>query len=526
MSSSYELFPESSPAWSPPHETEESTAGDSTLVRRLRVLLHTVPLNALRSGDARRDPELRHYDALALAMKAMDYIAERMGMEREASRESLEKVLEPMLCAMDREAGLEPCEVRHLEMVDRLIAGLRNDSDGRRPFQVDYTDFDGKQAVRRRLEFRLVQEAFGSYGGTVFRLSNEAINIFFHALEADIEDAQAATEAVVQSQLVRGRFEEALRSAQHALRQSRIYRSRLNRVVRDTRRDLSRVDWSVAAPQLIEDAMTHLEARLDAERAIVEVANERLDVLEPGGREASAVSRIGRVMERCIETHTSLQRDLMTVRTTFLDAQARQSFMPAMAQLRPDLGAEVLQPLLGFAVRGAAQVLDQGTPPLLGASAPDALSLFALVEGLLQPRRAPRRTWVPIEPVEPGAALVELQRYAPEVRAAAQRLMESVEEPTRLSRLLARAREEDYAQQVLEVMVLMALQFFDLESSDKPLVQVDRLLGVVLDDLDFHGDEMLISPIAKQPASSDPDGRTGRVPKSFGEQSLQEKEQG
>ena len=57
-----------------------------SLTDKLRVLLHTTPLLELKQSDARRDPELRHYDSLALAVKALDVIIENMGLDTEADR--------------------------------------------------------------------------------------------------------------------------------------------------------------------------------------------------------------------------------------------------------------------------------------------------------------------------------------------------------------------------------------------------------------------------------------------------------
>ena len=63
--------------------------------------------------------------------------------------------------------------------------------------------------MRRFVEFRLIEDRHHAIEGTVLRLSNEAINLFLGAFELDIEDAQAAAEAVVRSQLERGKFHEA-----------------------------------------------------------------------------------------------------------------------------------------------------------------------------------------------------------------------------------------------------------------------------------------------------------------------------
>ena len=220
------------------------SAWDPALTHRLRVLLHTAPLHELRLGDSRRDPELRHYDSLSLAMKVFDLVVDSAGLDREVNRERVEQALGPLLDQMDAASGLAPDPSRHEAIVDRVLGGLRNDLDRRRPFEEVYTGFEEDlSAVRRKLEFRLLVDYFHPSGSTVLRLSNEAINLYLNALELDIEDAQAAAEAVVMSQLARGRFDEAVQTARNARWQSLRFAEKVTAIIRETRRDVSRVDW-------------------------------------------------------------------------------------------------------------------------------------------------------------------------------------------------------------------------------------------------------------------------------------------
>ncbi len=56
---------------------------DPSLTRRMRVLLHALPILNLKRSDSMRDPELQHYDSLVLAMKSIDLIIENMGLGQE-----------------------------------------------------------------------------------------------------------------------------------------------------------------------------------------------------------------------------------------------------------------------------------------------------------------------------------------------------------------------------------------------------------------------------------------------------------
>ncbi|MBQ9815848.1 MAG: hypothetical protein IJM59_00040 [Proteobacteria bacterium] len=467
---------------------------NGSLVKRLRVLLHAYPLFLLNQSDSRRDEALRHYDTLTIALKIMDVVAERMGMEIEADREYIDFSLASLLDGMDRRAGLLPDVSRHIQIVDRVLAALHNDSDARRPFKMTYTDIDASGEVsERQLEFRLIQDAFGLDGSTVMRLTNEAVNLYFNALELDLEDSQAATEAIVHSQMCRGKFDEARRSAHYAVRQSRLYCDRLRKMLRDTQRDISRVDWAEKAPKLISEAMGHLEARLDVERNIIATASERLEALTPGTPESLAVARVVDAIQYCIETHTVLQRELMTARTTFLDSQAQQAFVSEHVSQMPDLMREVVEPLMEMPVNDVLQVIDNTLPHLMAPKIPEQLSLCFLFDGLLRPKRQLRRDWIDIEPIEPNHFSGDIMRYSEEDRTIAEHLLSSVVKQTTLSDLLAYARAQRFTRTQCEIIVLLVMQHFDIESAESPIVRVEKA-NTLLVDPDYYGDEVWISP--------------------------------
>src|ERR1700720_4769881 len=151
----------------------DTDAWPADLTRRLRVLLHTLPLDGMRRGDSLRDPELRHFDSLALALRVLDLVIDRLGMEVEADRDVLFRMLQPILLAMDEAAGAAASPQRHETILDKILGGLRNDGDARRPFREEYTAIDGEgQARRHALEFRLLYDAFHPSGRTVLRPSN------------------------------------------------------------------------------------------------------------------------------------------------------------------------------------------------------------------------------------------------------------------------------------------------------------------------------------------------------------------
>jgi hypothetical protein len=465
------------------------------LTRRLRVLLHTLPLDGMRRGDAIRDAELRHYDGLALALRVLDVVIDRLGLEAEADREVITRVLQPVLSAMDATAGVPGSPERHDRMLDKILGGLRNDGEARRPFREEYTSVDSDgHAQRHALEFRLLFDAFHPSGRTVLRPSSEACNLYLRLLDLDVEDAQAAAEAVVESQLARGRFDEAVHSARQARIQSVRFREKVLQILRDTRRDVDRVDWKVEAPRTLDESLAHLERRVSVERGILAAANERLELMpdeDAGGRRA--VAQVADLTRDCLLRHTELHEHLIGARNVFLDAQARQSFSPKPSRPLPDLSDDVLEPILRLPLTRADRLLERGVPLFMGPRVPILPSLDALVGWMLQPRRPQPRQDIPVEPIDAADLETELRRYPPEVRAAAESLLRASSGEVRLSELLSGARTSGAPNAVLEVIALLALQGFATEDRGTARVAAEPIAGARLDDPLLYGDDLLVS---------------------------------
>lgn len=494
------------PAADPNAPAPELTVADasrdgwpSDLTRRLRVLLHTLPLDALRRGDAIRDAELRHYDSMALALRVLDAVIDRLGLETEADREGVTRVLRPVLSAMDSAAGVTPSPERHERMLDKLLGGLRNDGEARRPFREEYTSVNGEgEAQRHALEFRLLFDAFHPSGQTVLRPSAEACNLYLRLLDLDVEDAQAAAEAVVESQMARGRFDEAVHSARQARIQSVRFRDKVVQILRDTRRDVDRVDWKVEVPRLLDDSLAHLERRVAVERGILGATEERLEVMpdeEAGPRRA--VAQVADLTRDCLLRHTELHEQLIGARNVFLDAQARQSFAPRPSRPLPDLADDVLEPLLRMPTARADELLERGFPLFVGPRAPVLASLESLVAWMLQPRRPQPRQEIEVEPVDAADLDAELRRYPPEVRAAATDLLDAVGGGVTLSHLLSKARVSGASNSVLEVIALLVLQGFATEDRDTARVAAEPVAGARLEDPLLYGDDLFVTPTGR-----------------------------
>jgi tetratricopeptide (TPR) repeat protein len=459
------------------------------LAHRLRVLLHTLPLAGLHRSNALRDPELRHYDGLALGLATIDLIIDHMGLDTDVDRARVASHLAPLLEELDRIADKRPDPERHAAMADRVVAALRNDDDRRRPFEARYLDVEGDRLVHRVREFRLVYDQFHPEGGTVLRLSNEAVNLFLGALELPIEDAQAAAEAIVQSQLARGRLEEALESAQRAHLQSIRYKAKLERVLLETRRDVTSLDWRVEVPRLLDEALAHVSSRLLVEQTIVNTAAERLDVLEDGDERGVIVARIGALARECMLLHTALQAPLMRARNVFLEEQARQRYVTPPITARPELVREVLEPVLAMPAADALPVVEAVQPVLYGARPPLMLSLRTLVDWQLRRRRETAPS--PSEVTDPDLAerTLDPTRFPEDIRAVVRELLAGLRAPCTLSELLETLRAQGASPETIDALALAAGEAFAEQQPNS----VERS-GERFETGGWFGDDLVISP--------------------------------
>jgi hypothetical protein len=455
------------------------------LTKRLRVLLHTTPLLQLRDGDALRNPETRHYDSTALALRVLDHIIDSMGLGVDADNETVVRTLQPLLHQMDLTAHVEPNPKRHTEFANSLLGRLRNDADARRPFKVEYPDFANNQMVQRQLELRLIEERFSSDERIVLHLSSETINLFLNALDLEIEDAQAALEAVIQSQLERGRFNEAAQAAGDARLRSVQFEDKIKRKLHETRRDISRVDWRESLPKLLKEALQHIKTRLKVEEHIADTARERLELLELGSHEAEQVAHIAELIDDCFERHVRLHGVLIDVRGIFFAEQERQAFVPRPTAQLPNLFTDILEPLLKSSKEVAGHVLTETTPLLLGTHALGVFSLSSLITGLLRPKRENLQLTLPTEEESWFSEQADKVHYPSEVRQAAQPYLADL--PTRLSKVLEKATQTDESEQLLEYLALTALHAF--EHTSEATLQAQPI-GEKFEQSGFYGDDL------------------------------------
>lgn len=457
------------------------------LTRRLRALLKSGPLHELKRNQGRLEAVLEHDDLTTLAMRALEVLVDALGVRAGATRDEIAAALAPLAEANDRAAGIAPDPARHRRLAEIIVGALLNDAGRRRAFEETYVAFVDGEARRQALAFRLATEQETPSGQIVIRVEPDGVNLFLRSLDIDLEDAQAAAEAAMQSQLARGRLDLARTSAREANIRSIQFHDKVRAILRRSQRDLGRVDWRREVPTLLSEALAHIETRLQVEREIRQATLETLDRLA-GTSEAQLLREIAALLDECYQRHLALHQPLIGAYDVFRREQARQRFAPLPVAPLPAPEREILQPMLALSRGQALDAADAFAAGATPAVAPTLLDLARLWDTLLKP--PPRRGGLGPEPDH--AAIEECPAPPPIFdELLRQRIDARLQHITTAARLSALLDETaDPIEQHL--LVLRALQHFAPDTRGLPIA-VERA-ELPLQHERFAGDDLLIAP--------------------------------
>ena len=214
----------------------------------------------------------------------------------------------------------------------------------------------------------------------------------------------------------------------------------MDALLAETERFLPGTDWKVAAPGLLDTALTHIDECLTREGRLLEhVAGGRdtgAGTDEAAKRRVRISDLLTKLLDESRRLHTSLMERLIGARLRFLDAQDAQMFRPPVTMVEFDLSQDLLIPTLALHIRDAEQVTAEYLRAAFGPVPPVVLNWGDFVDALLHPAE----TAVPAPDPDDGdlefrpdpAPLVSAVLLA-ETRA----ILAKVSLPARLSTLLA-----------------------------------------------------------------------------------------
>ena len=375
-----------------------------------------------------------------------------------------------------------------------VLDNLINVGSTDRGFRALYGTFGPSGAYKRRVwDFRLLVELASPEGEIYLRASDEAINVLVGALDTDVESAQIAAEVKLENLIKRGRLADAQLAAQQARYRTVQYAETLRRKLEATRRDVRSVDWEREVPDLIDDALTHIEDRYRYENAILTNITQTRDEAEDPVRKRRAAELV-EIVADCIRRHTQLQARLQEAGRTFRAEQDRQQFSGHAQRAVVDLFGHLMVPTLGLPIAQAAEPVAAFFGGATGLAPPKLPRLIRLVEQLLRPPQDKKHLLD--EVLEPELApLPDPDVFSDEQWRQARELLDLVELPRRLSGLLADARVLD--PDLPWLVALLALHAVSpavgvaVRHGDGAVVlAVDD--GTPLEDPEFGGSDLLV----------------------------------
>ncbi|MFS8096182.1 hypothetical protein LFM09_03495 [Lentzea alba] len=464
---------------------------DEALSRRLKALACTAPLHGLDARKGRLElADADVYQMAEIALQAIDQVTIAMDFDRGADHDQVVVRLLPFVAAQAPERG----RAEHEKIARWVLDNLINVGTTDRGFRSIYGVLGSDGVYQRRsFDFKLLIELMSPEGDVYLRASDEAINVLVGALDTDVESAQIAAEVKLENLIKRGRLSDARLAAEQARYRTVQYAETLRRKLDATRRDVRAVDWEHEVPDLIEDALAHIQGRFRAENAILKNITATRDDAEDIDRKRRAAELV-EIVRDCIRRHTQLQARLLEAGATFRAEQDRQQFAGTVRRSAVDLFGQLLVPSLELSLADAAGPTDVFFKASAGVKVPSAPGLSSLVQMLLVPS-AEREHLVGEVPELDLAPPSDADRYTEEHWQQSEGLLALDGAPRRLSGLLDEAREID--PDLPKLVALRVLHAFSPEVSSARIQGEELLLvavddGTPLDDVEFGGADLVV----------------------------------
>ncbi|MBV9314041.1 MAG: hypothetical protein JO100_09925 [Pseudonocardia sp.] len=473
---------------------------DEAAARRLKALACTAPLHDLDVRKARLEwADAACYQMAEVALQVIDQVTLAMDFDRGADQEQVVRWVVPFVAAQNPDRGAD----EHERVGHWVVESLLNVGSVDRGFQVDYGSLsaDGRY-VRRRFDFKLLVELAAPDGRVYLRTTDEAINVLVGALDTDVESAQVAAEVKLENLIRRGRLGDARLAAEQARYRTVQYAEALRGKLDATQRDVRSVDWLTGVPELIEEALAHVESRYRAETAMLSnIADARDESTDPAQRKKAA--ELIAIVNECIRRHTQLQARLQEAGATFRAEQDRQQFAGGGRRAAIDVFGQLLRPCLELPVNASVAPVTTFFGAVSGVSAPSVPSLNGLVEMLMVPsvERDPFGAPVP----EPELMPIEADSRGEAQWREVDDLLWLPDVVRRLSGLLAQARSLDTELPKLVMLRVMHAVGTSIASArdqgeESVCLAVDD--GTTLDDVEFGGSDLLVTTAALREAPS------------------------
>jgi len=459
------------------------------VARRMQALVMSYPIHQIVSkGESGYYPEWHGQNFTFLALQVFDSVFARMapGMGRGATRDEIIRDLSPHV--LERQPDLTEPQIE--EIVDFTLNHLMNEGKG--TFEHECIWLEDDQTRSYSFRYGLLQSYHDPESDLfIIRATREAIHLYLRMLDQPIEDEQISNLFLLYEQIRSGRIGRTRREAERTMLLSLEYERYIDDMLRSVKRDVRSVDWIREVSPRIEEANSHVQRLIKEQGRLLQELKDQLKKHDDHGQ-LKAIHELIDILELCQRRHMDLQRRILGAGPAFLEEQAYQRFRNMARTPMPDLNEQVFLPALGVEEAFFKPIISQIYKTVLGPKVHRILDLEIFIDRLLRDELPP----APLnedEDLEERVPVRDL--YNPVADLTEERATELMEwigqEPVRLSAILDRGREIGLDMKELGTAGVTLLHSYHARS-DILGFQVNKD-GVLLDDPDFMGDDLLIT---------------------------------
>jgi hypothetical protein len=452
--------------------------------RRAKHMAMARPFFAVEGGKGHAGVDLAAYDMHRVALVILDCIIVEMGGHRRgATIDSIIAAVRPAL----RGARPDCSDVEADRVASYALDALTNERE-REQFRASYQVQDQDGSMRWvSFRFKLIDVRESPEGDIVYYAEPAAINFYLSSLEIDIEAEQAAKDGAHEYYMKRGRFSDAVQTAEAMLKLTISYRERLLRTASIFSRDIRGVNYIGEIIPALKGAREHIDHRMQIEGRHLDDVRNRLD--EASGEALGQLARIHQVFITTRAFYTALIGDVLSIDQSYLAEQARQRFRPVGGPLAlADPMRDVLLPALSVPAAGVLDWVQEHMACFAPARFPTLPILTDMAALLLQDPQV--RIGGEVVAEDSLEELHPLVRFDDDALDAAAGLLGSCGDNTRLSELLLLGRQQGAPPAALRHLVLKTFQWY--EGGEVFAVEA----GGMLDDTEFRGDDLTLRRLA------------------------------
>lgn len=297
---------------------------DNSLTKKLIFSYKISPIIALKDSFIRDEAlkqQFRHYDPLAISLKMLELIIDNMGPFEGITKHELFNELDPLLTLMDRAKQAQLISKQdHYKILESILEKLLRKKN-KKGIRLEFTDYSEDPPIKRVLAFRLLTYRTYNTEKAVLFAEPEAVNFFIQMLGIDLEDQQQAYLRILDRQIERGDYENAIDSAKNNLRLTIQYELKIEQVINQTKRNLTNLDWSNEIPKELRRSMDHINNCIREQDFQNRKINIQLKDLGEEYFKREILVELKELLERSRNKLLPLQNKINEARTTFLDEQ-------------------------------------------------------------------------------------------------------------------------------------------------------------------------------------------------------------